>query len=138
MYESSYRTLEAWKQAMGMVTAIYAATEAFPQKETYGLTNQLRRAAVSVPSNIAEGKGRRSKREYFQFLCRARGSLFEVETQLEIANNLGYLDAVRAKELGDHASGVARKLNALIAAIEKQIAADDTRHLINKWITKDY
>lgn len=128
MYESSYRTLVAWQRAMEMVTAIYRATDVFPKKEIYGLTSQLRRAAVSVPSNIAEGKGRRSQREYVQFLCRARGSLFEVETQLEIASNLGYLDETDGAALREHSSGVARKLNALIAAIERQIASPDTQH----------
>ena len=80
---------------MQFVTALYKETEAFPRHELYGLTNQLRRAAVSVPSNIAEGCGRNSKREFHQFLSLARGSLLEVETQVEIARNLGYVSEKR-------------------------------------------
>ena len=76
---------------MTLVTQVYRATDTFPRREIYGLTNQVRRSAVSVASNIAEGKGRLSKREYVQFLSRARGSLCELETQLEIAVNLGYV-----------------------------------------------
>lgn len=109
---------------MALVTRIYAVTQHFPDREIYGLTNQLRRASVSVPSNIAEGKGRRSKKEYVQFLYRARGSLFEVETQLEIANNLGYFPSGVFDELREDAAGVARVLNGLIASVEKQIDSD--------------
>src|SRR5688572_17975998 len=87
----SFRDLVAWQKGMALVTDIYRATEEFPSREIYGLTNQLRRAAVSVPSNIAEGKGRLSKKEFVQFLAKARGSLCEVQTQLEISSNLGYL-----------------------------------------------
>ncbi len=88
----SFRELIAWQKAMALVTDVYRETEAFPSREIYGLTNQVRRAAVSVASNIAEGKGRLSKKEFVQFLANARGSLCEVQTQLEIAKNLGYLD----------------------------------------------
>ena len=87
----SFRDLVAWQRAMTLVTQVYRATDTFPRREIYGLTNQVRRSAVSVASNIAEGKGRLSKREYVQFLSRARGSLCELETQLEIAVNLGYV-----------------------------------------------
>ena len=111
---------------MALVTQIYRATDTFPRREIYGLTNQLRRAAVSVPSNIAEGKGRRSKKEYAQFLFRARGSLLEVETQLEIAANLEYLALEAYTALKEQASSVARVLSGLITAIEKQIE-DDAR-----------
>ncbi len=75
---------------MTLVTEVYRATEEFPSREMYGLTRQVREAAVSVPSNIAEGKGRQTKRDYLQFLYRARGSLLEVETQWEVGRNLGY------------------------------------------------
>jgi four helix bundle protein len=80
---------------------------------------------VSVPSNIAEGKGRRSKKEYVQFLFKARGSLFEVETQLEIANNLGYIAAEHYATITEQSSSVARVLSGLIAAVERQINADN-------------
>jgi len=124
--KDTYRDLVAWQRAMVLVTQVYRATEAFPRREMYGLTNQLRRAAVSVPSNIAEGKGRRSKKEYLQFLFKARGSLFEVETQLEISNNLGYIAADKFVAIQEQSGSVARVLGGLIVAVERQIA-DDAR-----------
>jgi four helix bundle protein len=124
--KDTYRDLVAWQRAMVLVTQVYRATEAFPRREIYGLTNQLRRAAVSVPSNIAEGKGRRSKKEYLQFLFKARGSLFEVETQLEISNNLGYIAADQYVAIKEQSGSVARVLGGLIVAVERQIA-DDAR-----------
>jgi four helix bundle protein len=113
----SFRDLIAWQKAMALVTEVYRATAAFPDRETYGLTNQLRRAAVSVPSNIAEGKGRYSRREFAQFLANARGSLCEVETQLEIGRNLGYLAADSFVEIEGQAREVGRVLNGLIKTI---------------------
>jgi four helix bundle protein len=100
---------------MQFVTDIYHETGGFPREEMYGLTSQLRRAAVSVPSNIAEGHGRRSKKEFHHFVSRARGSLLEVETQLEIARNLGYLSAKKAADLLSQASEIARMLNGLLS-----------------------
>ena len=91
----SYRDLVAWNKAMELVTEIYRVTNNFPKEELFGLMSQLRRAAVSIPSNIAEGKGRLSKGEFRQFLGNARGSLAEVETQILIAQNLSYLDEPR-------------------------------------------
>jgi len=79
------------QRAMRLVTEIYDATRKFPRDELYGLTNQLRRAAVSVPSNIAEGQARFSRKEFHHFLSLARGSLVEIETQIIIAQNLGYI-----------------------------------------------
>ncbi len=87
----SYRDLVAWQKSMALVTDVYRCTRGFPTSEIYGLTAQLRRAAVSVPSNIAEGQGRSSTGEFRQFLGHARGSLLEVETQILIAQNLGYI-----------------------------------------------
>ena len=124
--KDTYRDLVAWQRAMALVTQVYRSTEMFPRREIYGLTNQLRRAAVSVPSNIAEGKGRRSKKEYLQFLFKARGSLFEVETQLEISNNLGYIAADQYVAIKEQSGSVARVLGGLIVAVERQIA-DDAR-----------
>ncbi|MCU1284188.1 MAG: four helix bundle protein [Acidobacteriales bacterium] len=80
-----------WQRAVAAVTLLYRATENFPKHELYGLTSQLRRAAVSVACNIAEGQGRRSNGEFQQFLGNAKGSLLEVETQLVISKDLGYL-----------------------------------------------
>ena len=83
--------LEAWKESMALVTAVYQASQSFPKEEIYGLTSQIRRAAVSVPSNLAEGAARTGQREFAQFLSISRGSLSELETQLLIAVELGYL-----------------------------------------------
>lgn len=88
----SYKDLVAWQKAIAFVTEVYRATNKFPGHEMYGLAGQLRRAAVSVPSNIAEGQGRNSPAEFRYFLGLARGSLLELETQLLIARNLRYLD----------------------------------------------
>ena len=87
----SYRDLIAWQKAMDFVGDIYTSTNIFPTSEQFGLISQLRRAAVSIPSNIAEGQGRISKGEFKQFLGNARGSLLEVETQILISRKLGYL-----------------------------------------------
>jgi four helix bundle protein len=99
---------------MDLVREVYQCTARFPKQETYGLTNQMRRAAVSVPSNIAEGKGRFSRKELLQFLFHARGSLLELRTQITIAGELGFLDASDEGKLTDHASEVGRLLNGLI------------------------
>jgi len=80
-----YRELSAWQKAMDLAESIYQATRTFPREEQYGLTSQLRRAVISISSNIAEGQGRRSTGEFRQFLGNARGSLFEVETQVLLA-----------------------------------------------------
>jgi four helix bundle protein len=90
----------------------------------YGLTRQVREAAVSVPSNIAEGKGRQTKRDYAQFLYRARGSLLEVETQLEVGRNLGYIEESTFVALFEQAAEVGRILNGLIANVRRQIDGD--------------
>jgi four helix bundle protein len=84
----TYRDLKAWQTAMTLVGDVYRLTQEFPRDETYGLTSQLRRAAVSIASNIAEGKGRSSDKELLHFLSNAKGSLFEVETQVIVADRL--------------------------------------------------
>ena len=94
-----YRDLETWKKAMDLVKAVYVATRHFPKDELYGLTSQMRRAAVSIPSNIAEGYGRNTRNELHHFLGQARGSLAELETQLQIAESLGYLTSAQASGL---------------------------------------
>jgi four helix bundle protein len=109
---------------MDLVTAVYQATAGFPSHELYGLTNQLRRAAVSVPSNIAEGQGRRTTREFLNRLSIARGSLPEVETQIEIAQRLGYLATDKMAAVLAIAASVARITNALIAALDRKFAQE--------------
>jgi len=122
----SYREIKVWQKAIELVVDIYSCTRSFPREELYGLAGQLRRAAVSIASNIAEGKGRRTDREFLQFLHHARGSVFEVETQLTIASRLGYMPEAEVLRGGDSASEIARMLNGLIKAItsitDKQVA----------------
>jgi four helix bundle protein len=122
----SYREIKVWQKAIELVVDIYSCTRSFPREELYGLAGQLRRAAVSIASNIAEGKGRRTDRELLQFLHHARGSVFEVETQLTIASRLGYMPEAEVLRLGHSASEIARMLNGLIKAItsitDKQVA----------------
>ena len=117
----SYRDLIAWQKAMALVTRVYEVTEPFPQREIYGLTRQVRDAAVSVPSNIAEGKGRQTKKDYLQFLYRARGSLLEAQTQLEVGHNLKFLPQDTFVAISEEAAEVGRVLNGLIANVQRQI-----------------
>lgn len=111
---SSFQDLRIWQESMDLTVEIYQATSSFPKHETYGLVSQMRRAAVSVPSNIAEGKGHRSDPEFVRFLFHARGSLLELQTQLLIARRLHYLSEEKADELSRSGDGIARGLNALI------------------------
>jgi len=115
----TYRDLKAWQRAMELVTAIYASTQRFPKEETYGLVSQMRRAAVSIPSNIAEGQGRRLEGDFQHFLRNARGSLLELETQILIAQNPRYLDEADAEVLAMCAE-VGRILNGLIGSLRRQ------------------
>ena len=96
---NSHKDLDVWKKAINFVSDIYKITESFPNSELFGLTNQIRRAAVSIPSNIAEGAARTSQKEFNQFLSVALGSSAEVETQLLIALNLQFISTDRYKEL---------------------------------------
>jgi len=114
----SFRDIKAWHKAIELVVEIYSSTRSFPREEVYGLANQLRRAAVSVPSNIAEGKGRCTDKEFLLFLHHARGSVFEVETQLAIAGRLGYLTQADEQRIRTQAGEIARMLNGLIKAIK--------------------
>jgi four helix bundle protein len=117
----SYKDLVVWQKAMELVTAVYRATANFPKDELFGITSQLRRAAVSIPSNIAEGQGRLSEKEFRFFLGQARGSLMEVETQLQIAENLGYLEKQATELLLKSCAEVGRILNGLLASVSKQV-----------------
>jgi four helix bundle protein len=119
----TYTDLEVWQAAMNLAEDIYRITKAFPKEETYGLTIQLRRASVSVPSNIAEGKGRSSDKELAQFLCHSRGSLFEIETQVNLAKRLGYLDAYQAEAIFQKSARVGQLLNGLLRASRPAPAA---------------
>src|SRR5580692_2999015 len=116
----SYRDLVVWKKSMALVLEVYRCTQPFPKTETYGLTSQLRRAAVSIPSNIAEGHGRRSTGEFKQFLGHARGSLAEVETQVLIAQDLCYLNLEQSEKLLRSAAEVGRIINGLLVSLDRR------------------
>jgi len=109
----SFRDLQVWQRSMELTVAIYRLTQSFPREEMFGLTSQLRRCAVSIPSNIAEGQGRLNTREFRQFLDVARGSVCEVQTQLEIARRLGLGDA----QLRDEAEGLSHEVGKMIFTI---------------------
>jgi four helix bundle protein len=120
---SSFRDLRVWQEAMRFAAAVYKVTSSFPKHELYGLTQQLRRAAaVSIPSNLAEGKGHRSDREFRQFLFYARGSLLEVQTQLMIAQELEYITPEEGEGLLASSDAIGRSLNGLINSIAEKAA----------------
>jgi four helix bundle protein len=121
MSVQDYRDLEVWQQAMDLVMEVYRQTAHFPGHEIYGLTSQLRRAAVSIASNIAEGQGRRTTKEFLNHLSVARGSLLEVQTQIEIAHRLEYLEVPNAQFVHQRITTVARLLNGLMRALEKRL-----------------
>jgi four helix bundle protein len=116
----SYRELIAWQKAMDYVVLVYQATARFPKEELYGLVSQLRRSAVSVPSNIAEGQGRQSTRDLLNFLAIAYGSLNESQTQVLIAERLQYLDGEQAARLMEASHEVARLINGLCNSLRKE------------------
>jgi four helix bundle protein len=116
----NYQGLVVWQRAMDLVAEVYVASRSFPREEVYGLTSQLRRAAVSIPSNIAEGEGRGSKKEFVHFLRIAHGSLREVETQLIIAERLAYLEANVLSKLIAIAEETGRLINGLMNSLRRQ------------------
>ena len=116
----SFHDLDVWQRAMELTLAIYQLTTSFPEAEKFGLTNQLRRAAVSIPSNIAEGSGRATQGEYVQFLGHARGSAFEVETQLEIAEKLGFGSAHSLKSARSLCDEVGKMLRSMMHILQQR------------------
>lgn len=119
MAVKSYKELETWQVAMKLVGEVYRVSKTFPKEELYGLTNQIRRAAVSVPSNIAEGQGRSSTPDFLRHLSIARGSLYEVETQLLIAAQLDYLPSQDVNGLTDLTASLGRLLNGLTRSLQR-------------------
>ena len=117
---ASYRELLVWQKAMALVSSVYKLTGTFPNSERFGLTPQIQRSAVSIPSNIAEGQGRLATKEFRQFLGIARGSLKELETQLLISIDLGYTSQEGAEVCLDLADEIGRMLNSLIKALERK------------------
>ncbi len=116
----SYRDLEVWQKAMDLVVECYQVTKLFPQSELYGLTSQLQRAAVSVPANIAEGSGRQHTLELIQHLSIAYGSLAELETHIQIAGRLDYLNTKQTKRLLERTGEVGRMLNGLMRSLRNK------------------
>ena len=125
MSQNGYKDLIAWQKEMELVTAVYDATDRFPPTELYGLVSQLRRAAVSVPSNIAEGKAHYSNRDFVRFLRHARGSLTESETQVLIAQQRNYLDPNATTNLTQKIDELGRILCGLIKSLNQTEPARD-------------
>jgi four helix bundle protein len=113
----TFEDLHAWRLAMDLVVEVYQQSLAWPKDERFGLTSQIRRAATSIPSNIAEGKGRASDRDFIKFLNYARGSLYEVQTQVKVARRLDYLTESAARALEKQTAEVGKVLNGLIHAV---------------------
>jgi four helix bundle protein len=115
----TYRDLLVWQKRIDLCELIYRASTGFPRHELYGLTSQIRRAAVSVPSNMAEGSGRITKGEFIQSIGHARGSLLEIETQLIVARRLGYIDGERSEGLLETANEIGKLANGLIRSLRR-------------------
>ena len=120
-YKRAHKNLDVWKEGVALATHIYHVTEQFPKSEVYGLTSQMRRAVVSVPSNIAEGAARNSSKVFAQFLNIAGGSLSELDTQVEIAYNLNYLSKDQRLAIDQIIDVITNKLARLITAVRKKI-----------------
>jgi four helix bundle protein len=123
MMASSYRDLRVWRDAIEVAVEIYQTTRSFPRYEIYGITSQLRRAAVSISSNIGEGKGRSSDKEFIHFLHNARGSILELQTQLTISRELGYLDSEGAEKHLSDTDRLGKGVNALINSLKLRAVA---------------
>ena len=117
----SHRDLIAWQKAMDLVVLVYEAPAVFPKHELYGLTSQTRRAATSIPANIAEGQGRRSKSEFGQFLGNARGSLLELDTHLEVALRLKYLTPAQHERVQGLVVELGRIINGLLRSLTSNL-----------------
>jgi len=129
MSGQSYKELMVWQKSMKLVTDVYQSTESFPKSEVFGLTSQLKRSIVSIPSNIAEGQGRDSTKEFLYHLSVAYGSLMESETQIQIAVNLSFIDKNGADHLFEQCSEVGRMLNGLTRSLRKGLADNKREEL---------
>ncbi|MEZ5993458.1 MAG: four helix bundle protein [Planctomycetota bacterium] len=125
MAEQHVRELDAWKVSMDLVTEVYRLTKLWPKEELYALTNQIRRAAVSVPSNIAEGQGRGTTRDFLRFIGVSYGSLMEVQTQLLISERLGYQDRKSTERVEQLAERTAKVINGLRRALRKKLNEEE-------------
>ncbi len=115
---STYKILKVWQKSMKLVTTIYIETKCFPKEEIYGLTSQIRRASISIPSNIAEGYGREGKNDYLRFLNIAMSSLFELQAQVEIGKNLMFLTENSFNTIYDDTRELERMLSSFIRTIK--------------------
>lgn len=122
---ASYRDLDVWKAGVQLTLAVYKLTTSFPDAERYGLTSQLRRCAVSIPSNIAEGHARLSTREYMRHISIALGSLAELETQLHLANELGFARGEVANIISLDADRLGKQLRNLMKSLQNRLNRDD-------------
>ena len=118
---STFRDLLIWQKSMDLVTEVYKLTELFPKEEIYGLTSQVRRSAISIPSNISEGYGRDGNKDYLRFLNIGISSLFEMQTQLEIAYNLKYINEIQFNKIHDESREIERMLSSFIRKIKERI-----------------
>jgi len=114
----TYRDLIVWQKSIELVTEIYSLTKTFPKDELFCLTNQIRRCAISIPSNIAEGYGRNSKQDYIRFLNISMGSLYELQTQLEISLNLNYVIKTDYEKIYDSTKEIERMLSSLLSKLK--------------------
>jgi four helix bundle protein len=121
---SHYRELKVWQKGMELVTLVYKVTTGFPKEEMYGLTAQIRRSVVSLPSNIAEGAARDTTRDFLRFISITHGSLAELETQLLIAGNLGFLNTDKLSPLEQMMSEIGRMLNGLQRSLQEKLVTD--------------
>ncbi|MBQ7686191.1 MAG: four helix bundle protein [Bacteroidaceae bacterium] len=119
MKSSDYRQLKVWQKAMDLTVEIYSLVNKFPREENYALSDQMRRSVVSIPSNIAEGQGRNSAKEFVNFLSIARGSLWELETQIEISERLHYIDSGQKNKVYEQTEEIGKMLNALATSLEQ-------------------
>jgi four helix bundle protein len=115
---NSYKDLIVWQKSMDLTESVYRISEKLPSKENYGLISQMRRAAVSIPSNIAEGYGRQSTGSYAQFLSIARGSLLELETQIELCIRLKYINQIDSEKIINDIIEISKMLTTLISKIK--------------------
>jgi four helix bundle protein len=120
-HQTDFRDLVLWQKAVALASATYRATRSLPRDEAFGLTRQIRRAAVSVPSNVAEGSARRTSRDYLAFLHVSRGSLAELRTQLLIAHDVGFLTDIDLRALESQLDEVGRLLNAVIRGLSRRL-----------------
>ena len=118
----SYKDLDIWKRSRAVVTEIYRTTNTFPKREMFGLTSQLRRASISVPSNIAEGAARLYTREYIRFLSNALGSIAELETQLLVAVDLGYTTGQHIRSMMQELDEIGKMTRRLVQRLEERLA----------------